>query len=264
MNKPTALRIAGITDPNELLNACKEAVSAGFDGVELAVAASLVEPETTGQLAALKLFTGSTGRDLRVVAIAATCPTTDLHAAVESVTAMLRQAGRLEARCLNLTIPPIRPAKSDDGFSRYQDAREFAYGLLYRVRFEAEAAGAPIALEAGDGDVLTSPVELREIIDAANSWAVGVCVDVGRVARIGVAEDWITTLHRRIHAVRLRETVLAGTAPAREDPTSVDLLALADALAQVPAERPLIAAGRSPAADLRARLADLECPTPTG
>ncbi len=264
MNRPIALRIAGLADPNELLSACREAVSAGFDGIEWPVAASSVEPETTDHLAALELLTGSTGRDLRVIAIAATCRTTDLDAAVEAVTAMVRQAGRLEARCLNLTIPPIRRGSGDEGFSHYQDARDFAYGLLHRVRFEAEAAGVPVALEAGAGNVLNSPVELREIIDAANSWAVGACVDLDRVSRIGVPEDWITTLHRRIHAVRWSETALAGTGPAQEDPKSVDLPTLADALAQVPLERPVIVAGRSPAADLRTRLADLGCPAATG
>ena len=49
---------------------------------------------------------------------------------------------------------------------------------------------------------MLSPVELREIIDEANSASVGVCIDVDRVAQVGSAADWITTLRHRVHVVR--------------------------------------------------------------
>ena len=60
-----------------------------------------------------------------------------------------------------------------------------------------------MALEPVIGGCLLSPVELREIIDNANSWAVGSVVDADRVAAGGCVEDWVRTLAHRIHAVRL-------------------------------------------------------------
>ena len=122
---------------------------------------------------------------------------------VESLAALLPWAAGLGARCVNVTIPPLRSRCSQTGFERYQDALNFAYGLLHAIRFAAEEAGAAVALEAGIGGCLLSPVELREIIDNANSWAVGSVIDADRIAAGGCVEDWLRTLTHRVHAVRL-------------------------------------------------------------
>jgi len=92
--------------------------------------------------------------------------------------------------------------RESSGFARYQDALNFAYQLLRAARFEAEAAGVVVAVEAAHDGCLLSPVELRELIDAVNSWVVGACLDVDRVRTVGEPIDWLTTLTHRVKAVR--------------------------------------------------------------
>jgi hypothetical protein len=46
-------------------------------------------------------------------------------------------------------------------------------------------------------------VEVRELIDAANSPSFGVCVDPSRLEGIGRASDWILTLGPRLHSLRI-------------------------------------------------------------
>jgi hexulose-6-phosphate isomerase len=62
-----------------------------------------------------------------------------------------------------------------------------------------------LALETGIEGGLLSPFELRDIIDTSNSWAVGACVDVARISRLGPPGDWIRVLNRRVSAVRVNE-----------------------------------------------------------
>ena len=52
--------------------------------------------------------------------------------------------------------------------------------------------------------------DLRELIDAVNSPAVGVCLDVEQVGLIGSPLDWIHTLHRRVKAVRHPDIPFSG------------------------------------------------------
>ncbi len=184
---------------------CKAALDAGFDGVELAV------DDLTGRgLDVPADFVPRSCPDDTTVpgaveAIAARCATTDIEVATAQVTAGLQHAASLGAHCLNLTIPPVRHLPDDCQFTRYQDALNFAHNLLRRLRYEAEATGVALALEPGIGAALLSPTELRDLIDAASSWAVGACVDVAHVARIGLPSDWLLTLGRRVQAVRLRD-----------------------------------------------------------
>jgi sugar phosphate isomerase/epimerase len=74
--------------------------------------------------------------------------------------------------------------------------------LLRGLHLQAESTGVAIAVEAAHGRWLLSPVELRELIDAANSWAIGACIDLARVSAVGSPIDWITTLTHRVKAVR--------------------------------------------------------------
>ncbi len=221
----------------ELRERCERAVAAGFDGVELALdvgesGRSRVgwAPPTFASLHPImhgpqRFLTGAAlTHGMKIRAVAARCIATDIDEAAAEVVSLLSRAASLGAQCLNLTIPPIAKLEHGgaplghatpsvpqrEGFASYQEALNLAYQLLHRVRMDAEGSGVVVALEAGRGGCLLSPVELREIIDAANSWAVGACVDAASVAPFSSPADWIRTLAGRLHAVRLGPRVQTG------------------------------------------------------
>ena len=234
MQRPLLLGVDGPSTLIALREHAARASSDGFDGVEW------MHP--TGPLL---LQPGSSpvphDETLHVGAVAIRCESIDVPTAMEGVLSQLHAAAALGARVLNLRIPPVGPSDGGESFGRYQDGLNFAYELLHRVRHEAEATGVAVALEAADGGCLLSPVELREIIDAANSWAVGACVDAARIALFGAPADWVRTLRHRVQAVRMSPSLdeskhgaAGGGACAEEFIRSLD---------DVPPDRPLIVCG---------------------
>ena len=190
--RPILLRVEPSDTPDSVTTAIANALSNGFDGVEIVLPDVGESPAVPDAKA-----------DAGVIAVAAACKSTDVADGLAEVSALLRLAATCQATCLNLTLPPVDGCQGGAGFSRYQDGLNFAHRVLYDLRHEAESAGVAIAIEAATGGGLLSPVELREIINQANSSGVGACLDVARVSRVGVVEDWIATLGYRIKSVRV-------------------------------------------------------------
>ncbi len=192
------LRVGPLGDADSASSTMANALLIGFVGVVIVLRE--VEERTVARPAA----------DGAVIAVAAKCRSTDVESGLAEVSALLRLAATCRATCLNLTLPPVDGCEGGTGFSRYQDGLNFAYRILYDLRHEAEGAGVGVAIEAATGGGLLSPVELREIINQANSSGVGVCLDVTHVSRVGVVEDWIATLGYRVKSVRVGSS--AGSA----------------------------------------------------
>ncbi len=192
MKRPLLLTVDDCSTPDDLRDLAAKALSSGFDGVEWRLPVEFAP----GQLANSNLGT------IPIGAMATRCEMMDIPSAVHFVTSKLQEAASFAAKVLNLSIPPVRQGDDGHGFARYQDSLNFAYELLHQVRLEAEATGVSIALEAASGGGLLSPIELRELIDAVYSSAVGACIDVERIAMIGSPFDWIQTLQRRVQSVR--------------------------------------------------------------
>ncbi|MGB2987828.1 MAG: TIM barrel protein [Phycisphaerae bacterium] len=271
--RPVLLRIEGPATSAELREQYGGAVTAGFDGIELALHATGNGGSRVAADDEPDLATGTVEDNLEIGVVAARCFATDIAAAAAEVTTLIKNAASLHAQCLNLTIPPIARAAGDEGFTSYQDSLNFAYKLLDRTRFEAEATGVAVALEAGADGGLLSPVELREIIDAANSWAVGACIDVTRIARFGSPVDWIKTLRCGVHTVRVHDvhtsdrpasTAACGTATAcgTDFPVgqAVNLAAIIEALDDIGYDRPIIVAGPGRPGEIRAQLTKFGLP----
>jgi len=79
----------------------------------------------------------------------------DIPSAVRFVPAQFQAASSLGAKVLNHSIPPVRRGRAVGGFAQYQDALNFTYELLKRVRYDAEATGASLALESVAGGMLS-------------------------------------------------------------------------------------------------------------
>ena len=263
MPRSALLRIEVNLDSTEsgLNDQHRTALAAGFDGVELALHPDHAAPGVSEAPATNELLTRlAPPEGLAVRALACWGQATNVEAAIEEAGARLEQAASFGARCLNWRIPAVARhavGGSRGGFSRYEEALNFAYQLLHGARYDAEATGVALALEAAAGGCLLSPVELREIIDAANSWAVGACVDVARIARIGQPEDWLATLGRRIHSVRVRTDVSAPEESEGRSPKGPATAALRQALDEIAYDGVLIATGDAAPDPQRAYLADL-------
>jgi len=215
MKRPLLLAIDRSVTLLDLREHAARATSNGFDGVEWSLPAGSVRL----QPAISHLYT------IPIRAVAIRCEMMDIPSAVQVASSQLQVASSLEALVLNLSIPPIRRGNEGEGFARYQDDLNFAYELLQRVRFEAEATGVTVALEAATGGCFLSPIVVRELIDAVNSSAIGVCLDVERIAAIGSPRDWIHTLHHRVQAVRYTDVPCSGgSAAAQTSQTPIDLL----------------------------------------
>ncbi len=249
VQRPILLGIGPASSAQELLVLLERVVEAGFDGVEVALPVPAGDGVAGVPRWLQDLLTTQARSNPPVCAVAGRCLTTNLDAAIDTVKSLLEQSAAVSARCLNLTIPPLRgvgPAGSESrggGFGRYQQALNFAYALLRRLRFESEATGVALAIEAGGDGTLLSPVELRELIDEANSWAVGVCIDVGRIARFALPSDWLLTLRHRVQAVRIPQQVPAdppgGPIPVRP----VDFAEIGDTLDEIGFTGPIIVDG---------------------
>ena len=243
MRRPIGLHIEHADDVHSVQTQCKRAVNAGFDGIELPVQAVASPGDGSGEIAVDSLLTDLARVDLKVVAVAARSRTCQVEPAIEQVRSLLNRAANLRARCLNLSIPPLQSYGGGIGFARYQDALNFAYHLLHEVRYEAESTGVAVALEAVVDGCLLSPVELRETIHQANSWAVGACIDVNRIARIGSPPDWLATLRRQVHSVRVRDAVQGDPHVTERQDQPVDFAAISTALDEIHYEGPIIASG---------------------
>jgi hexulose-6-phosphate isomerase len=260
MKRSILLRVEQPASAMELQRRSTRAIQAGFDGIELAVGTAASGGTETGPAATPSVTVETIGPELSIGAVAAGVLATDVETALPTITALLHEAATCQARCLCITIPPVRRRPEDDGFPRYQDGLNFAYALLHRARHEAETAGVPIALEVATNGCLLSPVELREIIDSANSWAVGACIDARRVLGTVPPQDWVTTLTHRVHAVRLRD-LAAGASSGHTSPNAIfDVAGLSAALDEIGYERTVIASGTEDPAILRRHLAKHEQP----
>ncbi|UCC30117.1 MAG: TIM barrel protein [Phycisphaerales bacterium] len=243
-------------------------VAAGFDGIELPLGPAHTRETADGTVpmdvravSELPVPTRLASGGLQVKAVAARCHTCDTQAALRELSTLINRAAEGGAQCLNLMIPPLARSRGDQGFTSYQTALNFAYELLHGARFEAEVAGVVLALEAGANGCLLSPVELRQVIDAANSWAVGACIDVARIGRIGSPADWLRTLTARVHSVRVDCTRPADR-PASTKPDDIDFAAITEALDDIRYDRIVIAAGLGDPAEIRSELTKLGCPIP--
>jgi hypothetical protein len=229
------------------------ALAEGYEGIEWVLPNHV--PDTDADLRSLP-----DPGVLCVRALAVNWETHDVDAAVWSLTSRLRLAAALGANVLNVGIPPLARDSRPGCFTSYQHCLNFAYELLQRTRWPAESAGVAVALEAPADGCLLSPVELRNLIDMANSSAVGACIVVARIEPIGSAGDWMETLAHHTHAVRIPQGNLrkgssdVGAAPVwlrcvpQDRPMIIETMRLADRITPPNSAPEARLAGRPPLA----------------
>jgi hexulose-6-phosphate isomerase len=187
---------------------------AGFDGIELAVDAALVEDEHR-----LRQLAEASRRTVPVCSLMCTGSRKlaspddgERAAALDHVRRSLRAAALLGTDTL-LVIP----AYVDERVS-YQEAWARGQEGLRDLLPTAEEHGVCLAVENVWNRFLLSPLEMARFVDEAASPLVGSYFDVGNAVLVGYPEQWVATLGHRIRRVHLkdfRRTVgtLAGFVP---------------------------------------------------
>lgn len=185
---------------------CLAAQAAGFAGVEVVLGPDLVS--SAGEAAKLP------EAGVNVLSVACACRSIARKAALAEVEAFVDLGERLGAASLNLTLPPVRGCGCDPvgGFVSYADALNLAHDLLVGLRLLAERTGVAVAIESAADGFLLSPVEARELVDAGASWAMGICLDVTRVERVGCPVDWAIALGRRVRCLRIPQAPTGAAA----------------------------------------------------
>jgi sugar phosphate isomerase/epimerase len=142
---------------------------------------------------------------MAIEAIASACRVGPAEETAGHAVDRIHLARLLGAPLLNLSfLETGSRERMDRPPSNASESNSIILDVLRQVRYEAEAAGVTIALEACANASFSNPLGLREVIDEANSWTVGACVDTGRTMQGGAAGDWLRTLRQRVRCVRLR------------------------------------------------------------
>ena len=190
--------------------------SIGFDGIELnfGVRNSDFTPETTDEeYAAVVAKAKAAGLELgTLTTILWSYPITSNFPekraeAVELIKGSLRAAKKIGAKSV-LIVPGYCGVDflSNPEKINYLDAYNRAVTALNECKATAEELKVNLSIENVWNKFLTSPLEMRQIIDMVNSPYVGCYFDVGNVLVNGYPEHWIEILgSSRIKAVHFKD-----------------------------------------------------------
>ncbi len=199
----------------DIYEAMELAKKAGFEGIELALLESgdLTPDSTPEQLAKIKAKAEEIGIQLPSLASGlcwGASFTSDDPAEREEahriVVNQLRCAKALGADTI-LVVPgsvavefvPERPVVP------YDVACARALEEMKKLAPIAEEYGVHIGIENVWNQMLLSPLEMRDFVDAIGSEYVGIYFDVGNVVCTGYPEHWIRILGKRIRKVHLKD-----------------------------------------------------------
>lgn len=158
-----------------------------------------IEPNLTPSLDGLTALCP----DLPILAAGMTCELMGGDSFAQFVSGALAVCASRGVKTLNLSIERATAATAAESALRYGEAAHIVYAVLRDLRNEIESSGVMLNVASGAYGLLLSPLEMRQMIDATNSWAIGACVDVAQVSTFSRPADWITCLGSRIRAVRL-------------------------------------------------------------
>ncbi|NLO35297.1 MAG: sugar phosphate isomerase/epimerase [Clostridiaceae bacterium] len=188
---------------------------AGFDGVEVALdeQGPIHLASTRQDMAAVRNAADRQGVDVTSVAsglywtYSLTADEPDVRAKARSIVVQQLRV----ASWLGCDTILVLPGSVTCGFG--PQAPVVPYDVAYDRSLEALHALAPVAADLGVAiglenvwnNFLLSPLEMRSLIDAIDSPAVGAYFDVGNVLAFGYPEQWIRILGPRIRKVHIKD-----------------------------------------------------------
>lgn len=202
---PWLYGMADDASPSSLSRACRAAVDAGFAGIDYAVTAL---PRALGDTTASSRVSETIEEGTQDHGLHAVTLVTTLGRLVETQQTVRSWLGRNlghPTRWLTLALTGENAASRSDSPAAGADS-EFGnglYTLLLGLRFDIEASGVTIAIDAGAIRQRLGAIALRELVDAVGSSAIGTCA---RIELRGVEEDpaaFLSLLDYRVSVVRI-------------------------------------------------------------
>lgn len=192
------------------------AKEAGFDGVEVAIAAEgPITPQST-EADCQQILAQAADVGVEIPSLASgmgwSLPLTAEDASIrqqgmDAVAASLRVARYLNTDAI-LLVPGGVGAEFIPGFpvTRYDIAYANALAAVQSLAPIATETGVTIGIENVWNKFLLSPLEMRDFIDAAGGTPqIGSYFDVGNVIATGYPEQWIEILGQRITRVHFKD-----------------------------------------------------------
>jgi len=234
------IRIEYDSSAEAFLRQCAWASDAGFAGIELAIPNEGCEDRTRFDADCSRLITGLDELRTNVITLSAVACGQTLEEASDAVGKLLELTRRLGGRCLNLILEmPGMPA-GQGNLGDHAEIMRFSLHLLRRVGLPAERAGVSLAVEGLADKCPLSPMELRDLVDRANGWPYGVCVDVARAA---CPQAWLHTLRQRVRCIRIPGRGPGDPVDKRINGESVSAVLPAGVLDEIQYDGPIILTG---------------------
>lgn len=222
----------------------KEAVRAGFDGIEVVTSenGAINLNSTQEDLENIKKLANDIGIEITSVASGF-----DWKYLLTDNDELVREKGKSAvkfairaANWLGCDAVLVVPGKV---------TKEIPYDTAYRRTLEwltelepfARDFGVAIAIENVWNDFLLSPLETRDLLDKISSRYIGAYFDVGNVVKNGYPEQWIKILGERIKRVHIKDFSRGNNAFVSLLTGDVDYPAVVSALSEVGYDGYLIA-----------------------
>lgn len=206
----------GLANTCPVEEALKQAKSAGFDGIELAIGTDGVLHTQTDQKTceSYRALAEKHGLALETVAAGLSwgCSPTDATEATRKKSIQLhadalQRAAWLGAKSM-LMVPGAVTIPWDAGYGpvKYDQAVEWAREAAKQLAPVAEKVGVELCLENVWNGMFYSPTEFAQFIDSIGSSSVGIYFDAGNV--LGYHQyppHWIEILGKRIRRVHIKD-----------------------------------------------------------
>ena len=203
--RPWLFGVAEQAAQPSLSTVCRAAVDAGFAGIDYAVTAlpQALGDKTESSEAAEALEVGTRNHGLRAVTLGTTLAR--LVETQQTVKAWLGRNSGHPTRWVTLALNGENATSSSEspGAGTDSEIGNRLYELLLGLRFDIEASGVTIAVDAGAIQPQLGAIALRELVDAVGSTAIGICV---RIEIGGIQVDPATLLSQlnyRVNMVRI-------------------------------------------------------------
>ena len=190
---------------------CRQAKSAGFDGIELPLSGELSLTSTADEVKRLGEAASKAGVQVASLWVSPPLAATPLNSpdpevrrrGVEAIRIAVEFAGYLN--CGALLVVPGRVGSGARFEVGYEETWNLFTSELKKAIPFAEKGRVILTMENVSNRFLVSPLEMRAFVDQFHSPWLQAHFDIGNVMYFGYPQDWILTLGPRIKRVHVKD-----------------------------------------------------------